>query len=105
MYRETLDEWTDCQGYKPTDRFTIKQWEAGARDFVGVHGEDPKLLRAAWEFYLDIDWERRQKIIVTTPRSLINFARKVLENKKEKKRRDPDSIENRQKYLRGWWDE
>ncbi len=98
--RETLDEWTDCQGYKPTSKFTIKQWKSGARDFVSVHGESPKLLRKAWEFYLDIDWERRQTIVVLNPRSLIGFATKVLENEKEKKCRDPDTRENRQRYLK-----
>ena len=64
--RETLDEWTDCQGYKPTDKFTKTQWVAGARDFVDVHGENPKLLRKAWEMYIDIDWEKRQSIIITS---------------------------------------
>ena len=100
--RETLDEWTDCQGYLPSDKFTRTQWEAGARDFVDVHGEKPRLLRKAWEMYLDIEWERRQNIIVTTPRSLIGFARKVLEIEAHKEKNDPDNPEVRRRKAMSW---
>jgi hypothetical protein len=100
--RETLDEWTDCQGFKPTDKFTRTQWEAGTRDFVNAHGENPSLLRAAWEYYLDIEWERRQKIIVSTPRSLINFAYKVLEIEAEKKKNDADNPDVRRRKALSW---
>ena len=104
--RETLDEWTDCQGYKPTDKHTKQRWIAGARDFVEAHGEKPRLLREAWEFYLDIDFDRRQSIIVSTPRSLIGFALKVLENEREKeKRRDSDSKEVRYQKAMSWIDD
>ena len=105
MYRETLDEWTDCQGFLPEDKHTRRQWEAGARDFVEAHGEKPRLLRKAWEFYLDIDFERRQSIVVSTPRSLIGFARKVLETEEEKRKRDPDSKEVRYQKAMSWIDE
>lgn len=77
--RETLDEWTDCQGYIPSDKHTKDKWIHGARLFVEALGEKPALLRKAWEMYLDIEWERRQRIIIETPRSLIAFARKVIE--------------------------
>lgn len=104
--RETLDEWTDCQGFLPQDKHTKDKWKAGARDFVEALGEKPALLRKAWEFYLDIDWERRQYIVISTPRSLIEFARKVLENEAEmKKRRDPDNPEVRYQKAMSWVDD
>ena len=103
--RETLDEWTDCHGYLPTDKFTRTQWEAGARDFVEALGEKPRLLREAWEFYLDIDWERRQFIVISTPRSLINFARKVLEIEEYRKNEDPDNPDVRFRKAMSWIDE
>lgn len=102
MIRETLDEWTDCQGYKPTDKHTIQQWEAGARDFVNALGEQPSLLRKAWNFYLDIEWSRRQNIVITTPRSLIGFARKVLEIEKENAKRDPENASERRRRALSW---
>ena len=110
IIREVMDEWTDCQGFKPTDTFTKTQWESGARDFVNALGEKPKLLRKAWNYYLDIEWERRQKILITTPRSLIGFARKILEIEAEEKKRDPDNeSERRRRALswirREWWDD
>jgi hypothetical protein len=105
MYRETLDEWTDCQGFKPTDKHTQDKWKHGTRLFVEAHGEKPWLLREAWEFYLDIPFERRQDIVIETPRSLIAFARKVLDNKAHRKREDMDLPENRKRYLKGWYDD
>lgn len=99
--REVLDEFTDCQGYIPQDNFTKKRWIAGARDFVEAIGESPRLLRAAWEFYLDIDFERRQKIIISTPRSLIEMARKCRDNKRE----DPDSPEVIERKALSWLDD
>lgn len=101
--REILDEWTDCQGYLPSDKHTRQSWLAGARDFVEAHGEKPMLLRKAWEFFLDIEWERRQKIVVKTPRSLIGFARKVLEI--ESHERDSDDIEVRRRKALSWVDD
>lgn len=103
MIREVLDEWTDCQGYLPNDKHTKQQWEAGARDFVEALGEKPKLLRKAWELYLDIEWERRQTIIITTPRSLIGFARKVLEIEEHNK--DSDDPEVRYRKAMSWVDD
>ncbi len=114
MYRETLDEWTDCQGFKPTDKHTQDKWKHGARLFVEAHGEKPKLLREAWEMYMEIPFDRRQRIIIKSPVSLIEFARKVLENKAEKEKQDPDKNPDlrRQKAMswveddrREWWDE
>ncbi len=105
MYRETLDEWTDCQGYKPTDKHTQDKWKAGARLFVEAHGEKPSLLREAWEYYMDIPFDKRQTIIIETPRSLIAFARKVLENRRVKDRQDPDNANNRRRKAMSWIEE
>ena len=101
--RETLDEWTDCQGYMPSDKHTRQKWEAGARDFVEAIGEKPRLLPKAWELYLDIEWERRQRIIIETPRSLIAFARKVLEIQKHNM--DTDDPEVRYRKAMSWVDD
>ena len=103
--RNVLDAFADCQEYVPRDKFRRKQWKAGARDFVDAHGEDGALLKQAWELYLDIDWMRRQTIIISTPRSLISFAQKVKDNKIEREARDPDSEEVIKKYAEGWQDD
>ena len=102
MIREVLDEWTDCQGFMPRDKHTRDKWESGARDFVEALGEKPRLLRKAWEFYLDIEWERRQRIVIETPRSLIAFARKVLEIEAHNK--DSDDPEVRYRKAMSWID-
>lgn len=103
--RETLDEWTDCQGFLPRDRHTLKTWESGARDFVEAFGEKPKLLRKAWELYLDIEWEKRKQIIITTPRSLIGFARKVLEIEEYKRNEDYEDPDVRYRKAMSWVDD
>ncbi len=103
--RDVLDAYADCQEYVPRDKFRRKQWTAGARDFVDAHGEDGKLLKQAWELYLDIDWVRRQSIIISTPRSLISFAQKVKDNKIEAEVRDPDSEQAIEDFRKSWEDD
>ena len=100
--RDILDAFADCVEYIPEDKFRRKQWLSGARDFVGAHGEDGALLKKAWELYMDIPWDQRQRVIISTPRSLISFAQKVKDNKAERKLRDYDSEENRRRYVEGW---
>ena len=100
--RDVLDAYSDCQGYIPEGKFRRGQWISGARDFVDSHGEDGALLKQAWELYLDIDWQRRQTIIISTPRSLISFAQKIKDNKIERDARDPDSEEVIEQFRQGW---
>ena len=104
--RDILDAFADCVEYIPEDKFRRKQWLSGARDFVGAHGEDGALLKQAWDLYMDIPWDQRQRVIITSPRSLISFAQKVKDNKIEKDRRDPETSEaRRKKYTTGWFDD
>ncbi len=100
--RDILDAFADCVEYIPEDKFRRKQWLSGARDFVGAHGEDGALLKRAYELYMDIPWDQRQRVIITSPRSLISFAQKVKDNKAECKLRDYDSEENRRRYAESW---
>ena len=103
--RDILDAFADCVEFIPDDKFRRKQWLSGARDFADAHGEDGALLKRAWDLYMDIPWDQRQRVIISTPRSLISFAQKVKDNKAERKLRDYDSEENRRRYVEGWLDD
>lgn len=79
------------------DPWTIKQVAAGARDFVAVHGNKPRLIRKAIKYLKQNAPEVYGNI--ASPRSLITTARNV------GKLLDPDDVEDRRRYLKGTGEE
>ena len=76
-----------------TDAYTIQQIVAGAKDFNLAIGNKPDLLLRA------LKKMKKNKMSIGSPRSCITFAREMLRSL------DPDSEENRRRYLKGWDDE
>lgn len=75
------------------DPYTVQQVAAGGRDFILAIGNKPDLLLRA------LKKMKKNKMSIGSPRSCITFAREMLHSP------DPDSEQNRRRYLKGWDDE